>query len=147
MEFRLSDYDEIIREVLDSGGEFQLFPRGTSMLPLIREKRDYVILVQCAERAKPKDIIFYQRKNGQYVLHRILKVREDGYVLCGDNQAWLEYGIQDEQIIGKVKYIGRKGKKLSSQSARLRLYERIWCFLPLRKIYFRVAGHRYLKNI
>lgn len=39
MEFRLSDYDEIIREVLDSGGEFQLFPRGTSMLPLIREKR------------------------------------------------------------------------------------------------------------
>ena len=94
MEFRLSDYDEIIREVLDSGGEFQLFPRGTSMLPLIREKRDYVILVQCAERPKPKDIIFYQRKNGQYVLHRILKVREDGYVLCGDNQAWLEYGIR-----------------------------------------------------
>ena len=56
MEFRLSDYDEIIREVLDSGGEFQLFPRGTSMLPLIREKRDYV------RNVRNQKILFFIRE-------------------------------------------------------------------------------------
>lgn len=29
--FSLAEYADIIREVLDSGGEFTLFPRGTSM--------------------------------------------------------------------------------------------------------------------
>lgn len=40
--FSLAEYADIIREVLDSGGEFTLFPRGTSMLPLIVEGRDSV---------------------------------------------------------------------------------------------------------
>ena len=42
--YSLSEYADIIREVLDSGGEFTLYPRGTSMLPLIVEGRDSVTL-------------------------------------------------------------------------------------------------------
>ena len=40
----LSDHEELIREVLASGGEFRLYPRGTSMLPLIRQGIDSVAL-------------------------------------------------------------------------------------------------------
>ena len=45
--FRISDYDETIRLVLDSGGEFCMYPRGKSMLPLIVPERDCVTLVKC----------------------------------------------------------------------------------------------------
>ena len=62
--FRLADYAGTIREVMDSGGEFTLYPRGTSMLPLIVQGRDSVTLVK-AEEFRTGDIAFYQRENGQ----------------------------------------------------------------------------------
>ena len=43
-DIRLSDYDPLIREVLASGGEFRLYPHGTSMRPLLRQGRDSVSL-------------------------------------------------------------------------------------------------------
>lgn len=145
MGYQLKEFEAVIQEVLDSGGEFQLYPRGSSMLPLIREGRDWVMLVQKGKTLHHNDIVLYHRKDGSFVLHRIVKVRNDGYVLCGDNQVQLETGIQDDQIIALVKGIGRKGKQVSKHSLWLRLYEWIWCYLPFRKLYFRILGHRYPK--
>lgn len=146
MRYQLKEFEAVIQEVLDSGGEFQLYPRGSSMLPLIREGRDWVMLVQKGKTLHHNDIVLYHRKDGSFVLHRIVKVRSDGYVLCGDNQVQLETGIQDHQIIALVKGIGRKGRQVSNQSLWLRLYEWIWCCLPFRKLYFRILGHRYPKS-
>ena len=42
--FSLAEYDDTIREVLNSGGAFRIYPRGTSMLPLLREGIDSVLL-------------------------------------------------------------------------------------------------------
>lgn len=146
MKYQLKDYEHVIRDVLESGGEFQIYPRGTSMLPLLWQDRDWVTLVKPVEPPRIRDIILYQRTDGLYVLHRIMKREKDGYVLCGDNQAWLERGIQPEQIIGVVNAMGINGKRYLKDSIRMQLYERIWCFMPLRKLYFRVLGHRYLKR-
>ena len=71
-EFSLADYDETIRIVLDSGGEFTVYPKGTSMLPLIRQGRDSVTLAKPSAPLKRGDIAFYLRDNGQYVLHRVV---------------------------------------------------------------------------
>ena len=146
MKYQLKDYEHVIRDVLESGGEFQIYPRGTSMLPLLWQDRDWVTLVKPVEPPRIRDIILYQRTDGSYVLHRILKREKDGYVLCGDNQAWLEKGIQTEQIIGVVNALGINGKRYEKNSMRMQLYEQVWCFMPLRKLYFRVLGHRYLKR-
>ena len=146
MKYQLKDYEHVIRDVLESGGEFQIYPRGTSMLPLLWQDRDWVTLVKPVGPPRIRDIILYQRTDGSYVLHRIMKREKDGYVLCGDNQAWLERGIQPEQIIGVVNAMGINGKRYLKDSIRMQLYERIWCFMPLRKLYFRVLGHRYLKR-
>lgn len=146
MKYQLKDYEHVIRDVLESGGEFQIYPRGTSMLPLLRQDRDWVTLVKPVEPPQIRDIILYRRGDGAYVLHRILKREKDGYVLCGDNQVWPEKGIQTEQIIGVVNALGINGKRYEKNSMRMQLYERIWCFMPLRKLYFRVLGHRYLKR-
>lgn len=146
MKYQLKDYEHVIRDVLESGGEFQIYPRGTSMLPLLWQNRDWVTLVKPVDPPRIRDIILYQRTDGSYVLHRILKREKDGYVLCGDNQAWLEKGIQTEQIIGVVNALGINGKRYEKNSMRMQLYEQVWCFMPLRKLYFRVLGHRYLKR-
>ena len=43
-EFDMRELYPLLSEVLESGGEFRLYPKGTSMLPLLREGEDSVLL-------------------------------------------------------------------------------------------------------
>lgn len=135
--FKIADYAAAIREVMDSGGEFTLYPRGTSMLPLIVQGRDSVTLVK-AEEFRTGDIAFYQRENGQYVLHRVIAADGETYTMCGDNQLAPEYGVKPEQIIAKAAYITRKGSKITPRSLTYRLYVLLWRSSFIRRAYFRL---------
>ena len=103
----ISEYEDLIREVLASGGEFRLYPHGTSMLPLIRQGRDSVALRLLQRPARKYDIIFYQRRDGSYVLHRVKAVKPNGLTLWGDNQTMTEPGVSEKQIIAYVTRIFR----------------------------------------
>ena len=82
---------------------------------------------------KKYDILLYRRDSGQYVLHRVLKVRRDDYVICGDNRWKCEYGITDRHVIGVLTAIIRDGKEIPMCDGRFRLYAHLWCDLfPLR---------------
>lgn len=58
---------------------------GTSMQPMLKERENIVVLEKAESVLKKYDIALYKRPNGQYVLHRVLKVRENDYIICGDN--------------------------------------------------------------
>lgn len=136
-EFCLSEYDETIRLVLDSGGEFTMFPKGTSMLPLIVQKRDSVTLAKPDGELHKGDIAFYLRDNGQYVLHRVIKAENGHYTMCGDNQLAPETGIETRHIIGVVRRITRNGKTLTDRTFSYRLYRFVWRSFFVRRVYFR----------
>lgn len=143
-EFCLSDTIDIIEEVLASGGEFRLFPKGVSMRPLIIQGRDSVILKR--KQGKPAgkhDIAFYRRGDGSFVLHRVMKICKDGsYIMCGDNQCVLEKDIYPEQIIGYVSEIYRGDKKISVSSFKYKLYVFLWTKMLVRKTVSWVSRHR-----
>ena len=133
--YTLADSIDVIEEVLSSGGEFKMFPSGKSMLPLIVEGDDSVVLVKNSGKLKRNDIAFYRRNNGQFVLHRVAKVLKDGtYIMCGDNQTVLERGISDAQIIGVLAELYKKDKKFNDRSLSHKLYRAIWCCIPIRKL-------------
>lgn len=136
MDYCLNDSIEVIKEVLDSGGEFRLYPRGKSMQPFIVEGRDSVVLVRKnSDKLKKNDIALYRRTNGQFVLHRVAKLSSDGtYVMCGDNQTALEYGISDAQLIALVRAVYQGEKLFNERSFSHRLYLIFWCCIPLRKL-------------
>ena len=74
-------------EVIQKKGFLLYSNQGDSMLPLIRDGRDVLLISRKPEgRLKKYDVPLYKRDSGRYVLHRILKVRKDDYVLCGDNR-------------------------------------------------------------
>ena len=102
--------EPIIREKLENGATVTIQPKGTSMLPLIRQGQDEVILKKPSGRLNKYDIPFYKRASGQFVLHRIVKRRKNDYVLCGDNQIDYEYGITDDMIIAVIEAIKKDGK-------------------------------------
>jgi hypothetical protein len=121
---------------------------GDSMLPLIREGKDLLIIEKKSGRLKKYDIPLYKRDSGQYVLHRVLKVRRDDYVICGDNRWRKEYGITDRHIIGVLTAVVRNGRELSVTDWRYRLYSHVWCDLfPLRAaVLIFIRGIRRLKK-
>ncbi len=137
-EFYLEDAIDVIEEVLASGGEFRMNPKGVSMLPLIVQGRDSVVLYRDENRKlKQNDMVFYRRDSGQFVLHRIMKAEDNGtYIMCGDNQISLEGGIRKDQIIAYVKQLYRKNKPVNFNGIRYRAYLAIWCCMPIRRLFW-----------
>lgn len=132
----------IIEETLAAGGTVRLPITGTSMLPLLREGRDTVTLTAVSSQLKKFDLPLYRRKNGAFVLHRVVKTNSDGsYTMCGDNQWVKETGIRREQLIGVVCAIERNDKAFSVESKKYKFYVRVWhFFLPVRKYFVKLRG-------
>ena len=108
---------------------------GNSMRPLIRQGRDLMIIERRPDvRLRRLDVVLY-KSNGKYVLHRILKVRENDYVICGDNCIRKEYGIKESQIIGILTGIIRDGREIKTGDLSYRIYSHIWSdFFHVRKL-------------
>lgn len=99
------------------------------MLPLLRQKKDLVVIrAKGKERCKKYDAVLY-RRGPKYVLHRILQVRPDDYVIAGDNQFRREYGVTDDQILGIMIRFVRNGKDISVDNKLYQLYVHLWCDL------------------
>lgn len=116
MELRFED-------ILEQEGRLVYTNVGTSMMPLLRERRDLMIIRKKGpERLHWLDCPLYKRDNGQYILHRVMWVRKNDYVICGDNQWYLERGITDRHVIGVLEAVDRDGKTLYMRSTKMRLY-------------------------
>lgn len=125
-----------IENVLETQGVFVSTTVGVSMYPMLRNRRDTIVIRPCQGRLKKYDIPLYKR-GPSYVLHRIIKVQPDSYTICGDNCIQKEYGITDEQIIGVLTEFYRDHKRISMDSWGYQTYVRIWCSLyPCRRGYY-----------
>ena len=145
-EFILKEYADIICEVLESGGVFRMYPKGTSMLPLLRYQKDSVVLALPQMPLKKGEIILYKRGNGQYVLHRIVGKDQEGYICCGDNQTTLEYGITEENVIAVVESIYRKEKHITKNNFGYRCYWFFWQCLFIRRVVWKLGKILPVKN-
>ena len=135
-------------EQLAKNGKLIYTNRGDSMMPLIKQGRDLLIIKPVHGRLKKYDVPLYKRDSGQYVLHRILKVRKKDYVICGDNRWVKEYGIRDRHIIGVLTAVVRNGKEISVNEWKYRLYVHLWCdFFPVRELVLKAkAFPKWLKR-
>ena len=83
-------------EQLDKCGKLIYTNVGDSMMPLIRQDKDLLIIEKPKGRLKKYDVPLYRRDSGQYVLHRILEVRKNDYVICvadGKSCASVEWDV------------------------------------------------------
>ncbi len=130
----------MIRACLERGQTVTFSPQGTSMLPMLRQGRDQVTLGPLPERLKKYDLPLYRRRDGSYVLHRVLKAG-DTYTMIGDNQFVYEPGIGDDQLIAMVTAFVRNGRTVSVRAWHYRLYCRLWHYSrPVRKLWRRVIN-------
>ena len=116
---------------------------GYSMMPLLRQKRDVIeIKKKEPERSSKYDVVLYKRGN-RYILHRILKVLPDGYIIAGDHNTFLEKDVTDDMILGVMTRVIRNGKSITPDNFWYKAYVHLWCDVyPVRmlilKIKFRI---------
>lgn len=121
-------------DILESDGRLVYTNVGTSMMPLLRQRHDLMVIEKKPEgRLHWLDIPLYKRDNGQYILHRVLWVRKHDYIICGDNQWRPETGITDRHILGVLTQVDRDGKTIEIYSRKMRIYGLMqFIFFPLR---------------
>ena len=122
-----------IKEGLDREGFIMSEVKGISMLPTLRENRDRVIIEVPKGELQKGDLVLYKRFDGAYVLHRIIEVGTDEYLIRGDNTYVLEH-VPKRNVIGIVTHILRGEKVIEMSDPAYQKYvaslNRIY---PLRK--------------
>ena len=100
-----------VEELLKTRDEVMTRTRGISMRPLLRQGRDIVVIKKPQFPLKVGDAPIYKVKNKkELVLHRILKVNDDGsYIIRGDNLFFKEH-VFENQIVGVMRAFYREGK-------------------------------------
>ena len=127
-------------EELEKNGSLVFTNKGVSMMPLLRQDRDLMVIEKKGpERCKKYDVVLFKRGQ-KYGLHRILKVREQDYYIVGDNCRKGEY-VKDEQILGILTQVVRDGKTITPDNIGYKLYVHLWCdFYPVRVFLLRTKA-------
>lgn len=139
-------YLSALRELAEAGHALSVPVAGGSMAPFLINGRDTVYFEAPRTPLRPGDMVFYQRRDGRFVMHRIYRVRREGYYLLGDAQTVVEGPLDREQIFARVTAVKRKGKRAGPGSFWWRFFAGPWRWLrPLRPALLR--GYSYVGRL
>lgn len=115
----------LIKERLAAGQSVKFVPKGVSMLPMLRQGVDSVLITRASKPLKRYDLPLYQRADGTFVLHRVVGFK-DGYLCIGDNQYTRFEKVEQSQIVAVVSKFYRGEKKHSVEETGYKIYCRVW---------------------
>ena len=121
--------------LLLQGAELPLVISGGSMLPFLAPGRDSVLLKKPDRPLRRGDIVFYRRKNGAYVLHRLVRVRDGRCWMIGDAQTTVEGPLDEACVFAYVTQVQRKGKVEKPGTFWWDFFATTWLrIVPMRRI-------------
>lgn len=127
------EYVTMLRGLVEEGREVSMVIAGSSMSPFLIHKRDVIYFRSPDRPFRTGDMVFYLRDNGRYVMHRICRVRPEGYYLVGDAQTAVEGPIRPDQIFARITKVRRKERWLAEGCFWWEFFARIWIrVIPLR---------------
>lgn len=126
MNLNTREYVAVLRELIQEGHEVSMTISGSSMEPFLVHNRDKIYFRMPEGELKKGDMVFFQRDSGEFVMHRILHIKPDGFYLSGDHQTIIEGPIRKEQIFAKVVSVERNGVWLTQKNVSWRFYAGCW---------------------
>lgn len=134
-------YVGTLKELVEEGHEVSLLIAGYSMVPFLMHQRDTIFFSKPRRELRVGDMVFYRRSTGQYVMHRICAIRDEGYYMVGDAQQEIEGPLQRPQIFALITAVERKGKVLHPGDFLWEFFARVWLrLIPLRRWILKVYG-------
>lgn len=122
-----------IEQMLSENGLCVTGITGVSMLPMLRQGEDRVLLVRPSFPLQPDTVALFRREQ-DYVLHRVIAYRNGVYVFRGDNCAADEL-VPETQVLGVLSGFWRGETFHDCTGAENAVYAaRARRTLPIRKI-------------
>ena len=110
-----------IENELERTGRLLQTTVGDSMEPMLKDRENIVVLEKPTGTLSKYDLPLYRRPSGQYVLHRIIKVRKSDYIICGDNR-WRKEAVPHEWVIAAVSGYYKNGELISVEDKDYQKY-------------------------
>lgn len=127
-------------EVLAEKGYFVKTIAGTSMLPMLIDRTDTVVIEPITRPLKKYDVVLF-RRGKQLVLHRIIKVNPEYCLIRGDNCIEAEK-VPSDNIIGIMTSFCHKGKEHKIHDKGYKLYSRLWVALHAAVAFYHRVRNR-----
>jgi hypothetical protein len=129
----------MLKELAEEGHQVSLLISGSSMAPFLVHHRDTIYFKKPDRDLRVGDMVFYRRSSGQYVMHRIRRIRPEGFYMIGDAQTEIEGPLNREQIFGLVTAVNRKGKLIRPGDFWWEFFAKVWLrIIPLRGLVSRI---------
>ena len=134
-----TSYLDMMKGLLQEGRDVPVLISGNSMSPFLVHQRDTIRISPVKGPLKKGDMALYQRSTGQYVMHRICRVKKKNgqreYYFIGDAQMEVEGPVSGEQIAGVITAVQRKGKWLKPGNFWWEFFRLVWVrVIPMRKM-------------
>lgn len=128
-----------LARLISEGKEVRFTPSGVSMRPFIEGDRDSVVMAPVTDDPKTGDILLakIRRPATTYVLHRLIRIEGETFVLQGDGNLMGEEQCAREEIIARV-------VRIETPSGRRKPLTRgrLWYVLkPVRKWLLKIYRH------
>lgn len=122
---------EQIEQLLAEGTSAEFMLRGDSMLPLLRNQRECVVIAPVDPSTIAVGDVLLFRFRGIHLLHRVRRIEGDSLVMVGDGN-YHQYEIcQREDVVGRMERFRRpSGRMVECTSRRWRWASQVWCSLP-----------------
>ena len=129
-----------MRKALQSGKMVEFETHGFSMIPLLHNGGDSVILEKPRFPLNINDVALCRTDEGRYVLHRVISHNNGGYTLRGDNCSTTEFCVGDADVVGVACSFIRRGKNIEVNSRKYRFYvcHRV-TFLKIWRLYWNIS--------
>ena len=137
-------YFSRVRQALSENGRAYVRVTGDSMRPLLRHLKDGVVIVP-PDRIRRGDIVLFDRRNGRYALHRVIRKGKNGFTMAGDNQWHMETDLPYDQVVGVVSDVVRGDRAIPCRHFFLRFYSYVVTELTFPRIYIWKAVGRLRK--
>ncbi len=126
-----------IEDVLKEKGVYMGPTVGVSMLPMLKTRRDTIVVKPKTERLKRLDVALYKRGE-DYILHRVLESVDGGYIIRGDN-CYADENVPEDAVIGVLTEFFRKDKHiLCTDKKYIRYVEKRLKTYKFRRFFVRI---------
>ena len=111
-------------ELLERDGKVITHVVGYSMLPLLHN-RESIVIVEAVEKVPPQkgDAVLY-KTGGTYILHRVMQITPEEYLIRGDN-TWIMEHVPRKALLATMTGFYRKaeGKLITRDNPGYRMYQ------------------------
>lgn len=116
-----------LKEELKTKGSVLVPIHGVSMLPILRQKTDCVVVEDASfQDLKPMDVVlYYNPDRDMYILHRLLWKENHTAKILGDNCTTIE-NVPEDKIRGRMSEFFRGEKGVKTTDPGYRLYVSLW---------------------